>query len=62
MNKKNLILFMPSIEIGGVEKNFLIISNYFSKKFKKVTVITTSVDSKKNLHIILTLFHMIKLI
>ena len=38
---------MPSIEIGGVEKNFLIISNYFSKKFKKVTVITTSVDSKK---------------
>jgi glycosyltransferase involved in cell wall biosynthesis len=46
MNKKNLILFMPSIEIGGVEKNFIIISNFLSKKFNKITIITTSFDKK----------------
>ena len=33
MNKKKIIVFMPSIEIGGVEKNF---PNYklFIKKIK----------------------------
>ena len=38
MKKKNIILFMPSIDIGGVEKNFIIISNYI-KKFKNISVI-----------------------
>ena len=37
---KNLILFMPSIDGGGVEKNLIIIANYLIKKLKKVTVIT----------------------
>ena len=37
---------MPSIGIGGVEKNFFIISNFFGKKFKKTTVITTSSESE----------------
>ena len=46
MNKKNLILFMPSIEIGGVEKNFIIISNFLASKFNKLTVITTSINKK----------------
>ena len=36
----NLILFMPSIDGGGVEKNLIIIANYLIKKLKKVTVIT----------------------
>ncbi len=38
---------MPVIGVGGVEKNFVIISNYLSKKFKKVTIITTSSSQKK---------------
>jgi len=41
MNKKKLILFMPSIEGGGVEKNFFIIANFLSKKIKNLSVITT---------------------
>ena len=41
--KKKLIIFMPSIEGGGVEKNFFIISNYLSKIFKD-TIIITSID------------------
>ena len=31
MNKK-VIIFMPSIEGGGVEKNLFIVSNYLAKK------------------------------
>ena len=38
---------MPSIEGGGVEKNLFIVSNYFSKKFKKIYLITASKDAKK---------------
>lgn len=37
---KNLILFMPSIDGGGVEKNLIIIANYLIKKFSKLTIIT----------------------
>ena len=33
---------MPSIEGGGVEKNLFIISNYLSKKFNNVTLISIS--------------------
>jgi len=33
---------MPSIEGGGVEKNFFIISNFLSKKIDNITIITTS--------------------
>ena len=29
--KKKLIIFMPSIEGGGVEKNLFIVSNYLAK-------------------------------
>ena len=47
MNKKKIILFMPTIDIGGVEKNFLIISNYLSNKFDNIYVITTSFQKKK---------------
>jgi glycosyltransferase involved in cell wall biosynthesis len=48
--KKSLIIFMPSIEGGGVEKNFFIISNYLSTKFDDISVITISKTHKKNLN------------
>ena len=38
-------MFMPSIEGGGVEKNFFIVANYLSK-FEKVTVISISKNFK----------------
>jgi len=41
MKKKDILLFIPSIEDGGVEKNFYIISNYLEKKHKSIQVITT---------------------
>ena len=42
MAKKKLIIFMPSIEGGGVEKNFLLVTNFLSKTFNKITVITSN--------------------
>ena len=42
MINKNILLFIPMIDGGGVEKNFFIIANFFAKYFKKVTVVTTS--------------------
>lgn len=42
MNKKRLIIFIPSIEEGGVEKNLFIISNYIAKKVNKTLLITSS--------------------
>ena len=38
---------MPSIEGGGVEKNFFLISNFLIKKKKNVTVITISKKFKR---------------
>ena len=40
--KKNLIIFMPFIGGGGVEKNLFIIANHLSKKFKKIKICTLS--------------------
>ena len=43
MKKKSLVLFIPSIENAGVEKNLYIIANYFAKlsgnKFQKKKII-----------------------
>ena len=39
---------MPSIEGGGVEKNLFIITNYLSKKFNYVSLITSSKEFKNN--------------
>ena len=44
---KNLIIFMPSIEGGGVEKNLFLISNFLSKKLNNVSLITASYGFKK---------------
>lgn len=55
MQKKKLILFMPSIDVGGVEKNLFIISNYLSKKLPGSFLITSSKSQNskfKNINII----------
>ena len=49
MQKKQLIIFMPSIEGGGVEKNLFIISNFLSQNIKNVCLITTSTKQKKKI-------------
>jgi len=42
MKQKRLIIFIPSIEGGGVEKNLFIISNYLKEKINDISVITVS--------------------
>jgi glycosyltransferase involved in cell wall biosynthesis len=39
-NQKKLILFMPSMDGGGVEKNLIVISNFLSKYIENLTLIT----------------------
>ena len=46
MKQKRLIIFMPTIEDGGVEKNLFIISNYLKDKIKEITLITISKEFK----------------
>ena len=46
MKNKNLVIFMPSIEGGGVEKNLFLISNYLSSKMKNIYLITASKKHK----------------
>ena len=43
--KKKLLVFIPSIEGGGVEKNLFIILNYLKKKIENIQLITF--DNKK---------------
>ena len=55
MKNKYLVIFMPSIEGGGVEKNLFIIANYLSSRDNNVKLITASegFDKKfKNIDII----------
>ena len=42
MSQKRLIIFIPSIEGGGVEKNLFLISDYLTKKIDNISVITIS--------------------
>ena len=42
MKQKKLIIFMPSIEGGGVEKNLFIISNFLASKLDNTLLITAS--------------------
>ncbi len=44
--KKKLVIFMPSIEGGGVEKNLFIISNFLAKKLNKISIISASLKYK----------------
>tara|TARA_B100001063_G_scaffold237924_1_gene259388 strand:- start:172 stop:1269 length:1098 start_codon:yes stop_codon:yes gene_type:complete len=50
MNLKNIVIFMPSIEKGGADKNLFIISSFLSKKFKNVSVVTSSTINKKKIN------------
>jgi len=47
MKKKNLF-FMPSFEGGGVEKNLILVANFFAKKQIELKLITVSKKYKKN--------------
>ena len=52
---KKLIIFIPSIEDGGVEKNLFILLNYLEKKIKNITLLTyrkPKIKLKKNIKII----------
>jgi glycosyltransferase involved in cell wall biosynthesis len=49
MTQKKIILFMPSVEGGGVEKNFFIISNFLGKKRGNVHLITAEKNLNKKL-------------
>ena len=46
MSQKRLIIFMPSIEGGGVEKNLFIISDFLIKKINDISIITISKSYK----------------
>ena len=54
--KKKIVLFIPSIEGGGVEKNFFIIANFLAKENNEVYVVTADTKYKsyfnKNIKII----------
>ena len=41
------IIFAPSIEEGGVEKNLFLISNFLSKYLKNLSIITANTNKKK---------------
>ena len=46
MNSK-IVVFMPSIEGGGVEKNLFLVCNYLVKKVRNLKVITISKNFKR---------------
>ena len=48
MINKHIVIFAPLIGGGGVEKNLFLITNYLVKKFKKVSIITTSNKYEKS--------------
>lgn len=47
--KKKLLIFIPHIKGGGVEKNFFILANYLATKIKSVSVITVNKEYKNKL-------------
>ena len=48
---KKLLIFIPHINVGGVEKNFFIITNYLAKKLNNnVSVITVNKEFTKKLN------------
>ena len=53
MKAKKLVLFFPSIEGGGVEKNFFYISNFLTNHFKNINLITATNVNKISKKIII---------
>ena len=47
-NKKKLIIFMPSIDGGGVEKNLFIISNFLSTKLNEIVLQLKTMEKDHN--------------
>ena len=47
--EKKILLFMPLIGRGGVEKNFFIITNFLATKFKKIYICNSYIKDKPNL-------------
>ena len=47
---KKLLVFIPSIEDGGVEKNLYLISNFLTNKIKEITLITYDQSKKKKIN------------
>ena len=47
MIKKELVIFAPCIEDGGVEKNLFIISNFLAKKISNISLVTGTKECKK---------------
>ena len=45
--KKKIILFIPSIEGGGVEKNFNLIIKYLLNKVDKIYILSADRTKKK---------------
>ena len=44
---KELVIFIPSIEFGGVEKNLSHISNFLAKKYKQIILISAAKPKNK---------------
>ena len=44
---KNILIFIPSIENGGVEKNLFVVSNYLKKNVTVVEILTCNIDMSK---------------
>jgi glycosyltransferase involved in cell wall biosynthesis len=61
MINKNVIIFNPSIEDGGVEKNLFIIANYLSTKLKNLSLITSDYKRREFSKNIKIITHKIKL-
>ena len=44
---KTLIIYAPFIEVGGIEKNLVLLTNYFTKNIKNIALITWNKEDKK---------------
>ena len=47
ISKKNLVIFSPSIDQGGVEKNLFLITEFLSKRLPNISLITSNFSDKK---------------
>ena len=55
--KKKVIIFNPSIEDGGVEKNLYIIANYLVKKKVQIDLISSDISKKNKFHSKINFIH-----
>ena len=46
---KKILLFMPLIGGGGVEKNFFLIANFLATKFKRIYICSAYIKYNQNL-------------